>query len=361
MEITFFLPKCSQEDRKIALEQKVKIVEATPSPGFEQLDWLCFPPEDLQIDIIVGHGAKLGKQAQVIRNSKSCKWVHVVHTDPEELGMFKNYSNPTSKGEEKHKTEVELCKMADRVVGVGPKLSEAFRSYLYGCNKDGNVFDFTPGVFEEFKAVRQAAGQRQRRSVLVFGSGDVEDFELKGFDIAGKAIAALQDTRLVFVGAPDGKYEEVKNRFIRCGVPTNRLRVRGFVEDRESLRCLFQEVDLVVMPSRTEGFGLTGLEAMSAGLPVLVSRNSGFGEALRSAAFGSSFVIDSEDPAVWTVAIQKLWSRDGKCRLEEAVTLRDSYGRKYNWAKQTRELVDKMISLAHGRNVNFLFFSGTLS
>ena len=58
VEITFFLPKCSQEDRKIALEQKVKIVEATLLPGFEQLDWLCFTPEDLQIDIIVGHGVK---------------------------------------------------------------------------------------------------------------------------------------------------------------------------------------------------------------------------------------------------------------------------------------------------------------
>ncbi|CAH3175259.1 unnamed protein product, partial [Porites lobata] len=346
VEITFFLPKCSQEDRKIALEHKVKIVEATPLTGFEQLNWLCFPPEDLHIDIIVGHGVKLGKQAQVIKNSKNCKWVQVVHTDPEELGMFKSYSNPISKGEEKHKTEVELCKMADRVVGVGPKLSEAFRSYLCGCCKDGNVFEFTPGVFEEFKDVRQAAGQGQRRNVLLFGSGDVEDFELKGFDIAGKAVAALHDTRLVFVGAADGKYEEVKNRFIRCGVPTNRLRVRGFVA-RESLRSLFQEVDLAVMPSRTEGFGLTGLEAMSAGLPVLASRNSGFGEALRSAAFGSSFVIDSEDSAVWTVAIQNILSKDRDCRLEEAVTLRDSYGRKYNWTKQIKELVDRMITLAH--------------
>ena len=36
------------------------------------------------------------------------------------------------------------------------------------------------------------------------------------------------------------------------------------------------------MPSRTEGFGLTGLEAMSADLPVLVSRNSDFGEPLCS-------------------------------------------------------------------------------
>ena len=48
VEITFFLPKCSQEDRNIALEHRVKIVEATPLPGFKQLDWLCFPPEDLQ-------------------------------------------------------------------------------------------------------------------------------------------------------------------------------------------------------------------------------------------------------------------------------------------------------------------------
>ena len=44
--------------------------------------------------------------------------------------------------------------MADHVVGVGPKLSEAFRSYLCGCNKDGNVFDLTPGVFEESEPVK---------------------------------------------------------------------------------------------------------------------------------------------------------------------------------------------------------------
>ena len=350
VEITFLLPKCSQEDRKIALEHKVKIVEATPLPGFEQLDWLCFPPKDLQIDIIVGHGVKLGKQAQVIKGLRTCKWFQVVHTNPEELGMFKNVSNPISKGEEKHKTEVELCKMADHVVGVGPKLSEAFRSYLRGCKKDDHVLDFTPGVFDEFEAVNQDPSERQQRSVLVFGLGDVDDFELKGFDIAGKAIAALQDTRLMFVGAPDGKHEEIAKRLIECGVPASRLRVRGFAQDRESLKRLFQEVDLAVMPSRTEGFGLTGLEAMSAGLPVLVSRNSGFGEALCSVRFGSSFVIDSEDPAVWTEAIQNILSKDRKCRLAEAMTLRDSYGLKYNWTKQIKELVDRMTSLAHGRN-----------
>ena len=361
VEITFFLPKCSQQDKNIALEYNVEILEAKPVPGMEQLNWLCFPPDDLQIDIIVGHGAELGSPAYAIKRNKKCKWVQVVHTDPEELGMFKNYPNPISKGEEKHKTEVELCEMADHVVGVGPKLSEAFRSYLCGCHKDGKVFDLTPGVFEEFETVKQVSpSDRQQRRVLVFGRGDAEDFELKGFDIAGKAIAALQDTLLVFVGAPNGKHEEIANRLIDCGVPASRLRVREYVQGRESLKRLFQEVDLVVMPSRTEGFGLTGLEAMSAGLPVLVSSNSGFGEALCSVTFGSASVIESEDPTVWTAAIKKVWSKDRTCRLKEAVTLRDNYGMKYDWTKQITELVDRMISLTHGRNVNCIFFSGTL-
>ena len=89
------------------------------------------------------------------------------------------------------------------------------------------------------------------------------------------------------------------------------------------------------MPSRTEGFGLTGLEAMSAGLPVLVSRKSGFGEALCKVPFGSLFVIDSEDPTNWTEAIRNIWAKDRKSRLEEAKMLRDSFDKKYNWMGQT--------------------------
>ena len=143
-----------------------------------------------------------------------------------------------------------------------------------------------------------------------------------------------------------------------CGVPASRLKVKVFVQDQECLKHLLQQVDLAVMPS-LEGFMLTGLEAMPAGFPVLVSRNSGFGEALSSVAFGSAFVIESEDPA--TLAIPNIWSKNRECRLEEAVTLRDFYARKYDWAKQTKELVDMMINLAHGWNIDYLFFNGTLS
>ena len=348
VKVTFFLPECFDENKAEALSHGISIVEAERKPGYEKLDWLSFPRQDLQIDVVVGHGVKLGKQAQVIRTSHKCKWIQVVHTDPEKLGMFKCYENPISKGEQKHDVEVELCQMADLVVGVGPKLTEAFCKYLRWCKKDQDVFEFTPSVFADFACIEQALEERNPHSVLVFGRGDDEDFELKGFDIAARSVAALPDTGLVFVGALDGKEEEIAKRLLDSGIPKGRLTVRGF-KDREALKRLFCEVDLVLMPSRTEGFGLTGLEALSAGLPVIVSKNSGFGEALGGVPSGSSFVVDSEDSSTWTAAIKGIWNKDRRTRLNETKVLRDSYGKRYSWSKQCENLIEKMVSLLENR------------
>ncbi|XP_044166791.1 nucleotide-binding oligomerization domain-containing protein 2-like isoform X2 [Acropora millepora] len=348
VEVTFFLPKCSHESRKEAQHHGISLVEAERRPGYEELDWLSFPPEHLEMDVVVGHGMKLGKQAQVIRNSHKCRWVQVVHTDPEELGMFKCYENPISKGEQKHHVEVELCQMADLVVGVGPKLTEAFLTYLSWCKRDQDVVELTPGVFADFARVEQVPVKRKHFSVLIFGRGDSEDFELKGFDIAARSVAALPDISLVFVGAPEGKHDEIAKRFLDLGIPANRLRVRGYT-DREALKRLFCEVDLVLMPSRTEGFGLTGLEGLSAGLPVIVSKNSGFGEVLSNVPHGTSFVIDSEEPSVWTAAIKNIWNKDRQLRLDEAKVLCDSYRKRYSWSEQCKKLLEKMVRLLENR------------
>ena len=115
----------------------------------------------------------------------------------------------------------------------------------------------------------------------------------------------------------------------------------------------------MLLPSRAEGFGLTGLETLSAGLPLLVSKNSGFGEALSEVPFGSSYVVDSEDPQVWAAAIENLWKKDRQVRLEEAKALRIRYEEKHSWTEQTRNLLDKMISMAHG--INFKLLSLKLS
>ena len=344
VKVTFFLPKCSHENKEEAQHHGISIVEAERQPGYEELDWLSFPPEDLQIDVVVGHGVKLGHQAPIIRKSHKCKWVQVVHADPEELGMFKSYDNPISKGEQKYHVEVELCQMADLVVAVGPKLTEAFRKYLGCCKNDQDVFEFTPGIFADFVTVKQVPAKGKHRGVLVFGCGDAKDFKLKGFDIAARSVAALPNSHLVFVGAPEGKHGEFTERFIGLGVPANRLIVKDY-KDREALKRLFCEVDLMLVASRTEGFDLIGVEGLSAGLTVIVSKNSGFGEALDGVPFGSSFVIDSEDPSAWTAAIKGVWNKDRQMQLDESEVLRDSYGKRYSWSEQCKNLLEKVVNL----------------
>ena len=77
--------------------------------------------------------------------------------------MFKCYENPISTGDEKHYIEVELCQSADFVVAVGPKLAEAFRKYLGFCEKHEDVFDFTPGVFDDFFNACSTSSWQEKR------------------------------------------------------------------------------------------------------------------------------------------------------------------------------------------------------
>ena len=168
--VTFLVPKCSEAGKRAACSHQIQVVAAQERPGFPPVDWLCFPPKDLVIDVIIGHGVPLGRQAQIIRESHHCTWMQVVHTAPEELAMFKTYSGAISKGDEKQWTEVKLCEMADLVVAVGPKLCEVYSACLSSCGK--TVFNLTPGIFTEFYNLKQSTRGGTKFRVLVFGRGD---------------------------------------------------------------------------------------------------------------------------------------------------------------------------------------------
>ena len=294
---------------------------------------------DLAINVVVGRGVKLGKQAQVIRQSHGCKCVHVVHTAPEELGMYKDCPKAICS------SEVDLCKLADAIVTV------AYSSVLRSCGKHQDIIELTPGTLGEFSDVKQATMDGERFNVLIFGRGDPEDFNLKGYDIAVKAIAALKDAsyHLMFVGAPNGKEEEVAKHLLQGGISRCQLTVRTFLPDKEELERLFCEVDLHIMPSRNEGFGLGALEALSAGVPILVSGNSGFGCALRTLPSGKSFVVDSEEANDWAKAIAAVRQKDRTKRLNEIRRLRTCYEETFNWEKQCEAFVETMQRIVHGK------------
>ena len=182
---------------------------------------------------------------------------------------------------------------------------------------------------------------------MVFGRGDAEDYELKDFDRVGRSVAALPDTHLVFIGAHEAK-EMTKTHFENLSIPSNRRIVRPHKDGQDCLEQLFCEADLLLMPSRTEGFGMISLMALSAGLPVIVSKNSGFGEALKSIPFGSMFFINSEDDSRWKMAIEDVWKKDRKLRLLEIEEVRRYYGQRYSWSQQCKWLIEKMFKLCDG-------------
>ena len=358
VEVSVYLPQCSEEDKQVARDHNVRLIKAREMPGLEPNLWLSCLPEDHAVDCVIGHGAVLGRQVQIIKRTHPyCKWIQVVHTAPEELGMYKEYEEHISRGEDKHQVEVELCKLADQVVAVGPKLAEVFSGYLRPCGKDRDVLNFTPGIFSEFADVNQATDEREAFNVLVFGRGDNEDFKLKGYDIAAQAIAELKDMtyKLAFVGATRGEEEKVAKKLVEQGIDRSQLKVRRFNESREKLADLFCEVDLAVMPSRTEGFGLAALEALSAGLPVLVSGNSGFGEALKKVPFASSCVVQSEDPKDWANAIKGVREKDRKLRLLEIEIIREQYAKMYTWQDHCNRIVEQMLAISRGNMITLRF------
>ena len=350
---------CNTEEIREADGYGITIVEAKERPAYDRLDWLSIPPQDHFMDIVVGHGAKLGRQVQFIRGSAqfpNCKWVQVVHTAPEHLSRYKCYSDPISKGETKHESEVELCKLADLVVPVGPRLKEAYSSYLQRCKTDQDILSITPGLFQrEFGdlVAKQEPNEDGEFKVLLFGRGDDEDFELKGYNIAAQAFTdqRLKDKpyHLVFVGAPEGKQEKVREKLLQSGIAEAQLIVRRFIQSREKLKDLLCEADLAILPSKSEGFGLVALEALSAGLPILVGCRSGFAKALESVVHGHSCVVNSDDPADWAKATEAVRVRHGM-RLQEIKSLRESYGEMHSWKEQCEALVKRMWEMVNGTN-----------
>ena len=363
-DVSLLVPEGACEFQEIieASSFGITVVEAKGRTAYDRLEWLSTPPKDHNMEIVVGHGVKLGRQVQFIRDSArfpNCKWVQVVHTAPEDLGRFKSYTEPISKGQRKHQDEVELCKLADLVVPVGPRLKNFYSSYLRRHKTDQDVFTVTPGLFDrEFEDLveKQKPNDDGEFKVLLFGRGDDEDFELKGYNIAAQAFSdprMKEDFCLMFVGAPQGKVDEVTQRLVQYGIAKGHLYVREFIADREGLKDILCEADLAIMPSKSEGFGLVGLEALSAGLPILVGSRSGFAKALEKVPSGKSCIVYSDDPTMWADAIVSVRDKH-KSWLDEIKALRESYGQIYSWRRQCEDLAKVMQKMILGMMIFFL-------
>ncbi len=107
-------------------------------------------------------------------------------------------------------------------------------------------------------------------------------------------------------------------------MPPN-ARTTGWLSPSE-IEAFYQSADIVVVPSRWEGFGLIAVEAMRAGLPVIASRVGGLPEIVEDGVTG--LLIPPEDTAALVNALRDLsyerlsaMGRAGRERFQRHFTL----------------------------------------
>ena len=412
VKVTVLVPEgsCSEHDHRMAKLWGCTIVEAKKQPVFpDPKDWLIFPPEDLTTNIVVGVGEDLGQIAGIWKKHDQCKWLYVANPwsrsinnskgrmeinialcqeadlsaaagpkvtdklsaslrfhrkrefnltpgiisefcdrsdDPHMLRERPAYAEKKFRvlivgGDDPDKFEDEGLDIAAKAVA---ELKDKFYRLVYVGASNGTSDD--PHMLRE----RPAYAEKKFR-VLIVGGDDPDKFEDEGLDIAAKAVAELNDKsyRLVYVGASNGTREKFAQKFHDFGIAKSQLTIRNLPNRKEMWTNLFCEVDLAIMPSGEKEFGMEALLASSAGLPVLVHGDSGFGEALSVVEFGDSAIVDSEDARVWAEKIKRVKETERRQRLDQAAVLRSNYDKKYSWEKQCEVLVGKMLDMVSGK------------
>ena len=359
IKVHCYVSSSSEEDRKDASKRGVNLITAQRLPGSnDPMEWLIKPPQELPTpDVVVGHGRKFGRAAYLISDRTKCKWIHFVHVFCEDLGKHKLEGSSTpdaiADNEEKNKQELELCEAADQVIAVGSRLQRKYSRSLPNIK----VEVITPGIFENLltRAAPLANVQpgwkpmeAEEFSVFTIGRGSFEDFALKGYDIVGNAVALLgRKFELTFVGSPRDEQRTIEKWFLeKTKISRNQLTIRGYRNKKEMKR-VFCEADVIVMPSRTEGFGLVALEAISTGVPVLVSNESGIAKALEEVEDGMTVVVDSDKPQDWAGRIRQLSEQKPKDRHARAVCLRGKYRETYSWRRQCERFEQMIHGLIH--------------
>jgi len=111
---------------------------------------------------------------------------------------------------------------------------------------------------------------------------------VKGLDVLAHAMQLLlsrDDWQLVVAGEGTGDYRQVLEKdFAQRGL-AQRVEFTGMVVGENKWRTL-SNADIFVLPSYQDSFGVSAVEAMAVGLPVVVSDRVGISDAITSSSAG---------------------------------------------------------------------------
>jgi glycosyltransferase involved in cell wall biosynthesis len=144
----------------------------------------------------------------------------------------------------------------------------------------------------------------------------------KNFPVLVRALAGLpEELSLVVVGQGDPRFRGLPEALTalagELGVAARVLLVPEV--DDDLLPAVYRAATLVAFPSVAEGYGLPALEALAAGVPLLVSDIPVLAEVCGEAAVR----VPPDDPAAWATAITALLAdpADARRRVEAGAAI----------------------------------------
>lgn len=206
---------------------------------------------------------------------------------------------------------------------VADELSDRFRLPVARVRvvPDAAPSDFAARPFQPIDAARP----------YLIAIGSVS--ERKNLAVVLRALATMGVHRpdLVAIGPDGAGAPAIRELTQQLGLSSN-VQFLGHRPDEELLGWLRGALALV-HPSRDEGFGLTPLEAMSVGTPVIASAAASLPEVVGDAGI----IVDPDGVAAWADAIDRIVSDD-----HERARLRDlgsAQVARFSWARTAAETV----------------------
>ncbi len=182
------------------------------------------------------------------------------------------------------KLMTEIGRRSDAIITVSEaSRRDIVRQLRLEPPDDTKVHVVHNGVSARFAPPATRDRTRSERTILYVGRAD----PYKNLTTLVEAMEIVTNTfpspvRLLIAGAPDPRYPEAAARARTLGIERS-VTWTGYLPD-DRLVQQYQQADLLVHPSRYEGFGLQVIEAMACGTPVICSNGGSLPEVAGDAA-----------------------------------------------------------------------------
>lgn len=187
---------------------------------------------------------------------------------------------------------------------------------------DSSQFEKLPDISEFMAAYPDLSG---KRVILFMGRLHFK----KGLEVLARSYVSLshkfKDVALLIVGPDEDGTRKRMESILKRSLALRSTVFAGQLTGKDKLAALAC-ADLFVLSSYSEGFSMSILEALAAGLPVVISKHCHFPEVSEHDA---GFVVEPNDTAV-TEAIDTLLS-DGQLMARMGHNGRDLVKEKYTW------------------------------